>query len=182
MLLLGLSCLASWLCRVGAMPVINGTNGTLVYYYYSPRPYAFRRDNNVWVTLFPKLALNDSDSPYLGFAQVVIELDTFDDDRLRFPDHVNLDRRGLTAYYALNGAVAVLFGTSTVENYQSALRSLRYRASETLSLKQRPNSHERSLTLTVVDADDNAASATTRILVKTARTCINHHNPVTLER
>lgn len=162
----------------GSPPTINGTNGTIVYYYYSPRPYAFRVHRNQWIKLLPWLVITDTDSASLGFASVALDHGASGADKLYYPNRVP----SIVGYYSKGGSVVGLFGSATVQEYQTALRSLEYRASNSLSLKQRPNQHSRTAILTVVDLDDNAVTSTSHMLIKTARTCITDVNPVRLER
>lgn len=171
-------CVVAAVAGAGSPPTINGTNGTTVYYYYSPRPYSFRVHRNPWIKLLPWLIITDRDSSNLGFASVVLDQGTSGEDKLYYPNTVP----NIVGYYSKGGSVVGLFGSATVQEYETALRSLEYRASNSLSLKQRPNQHSRTAILKVADLDDNAATSTSHILVKTARTCISDVNPVRLER
>lgn len=152
-----------WYCSSGLE--VNGTGTSLNYYYYSPRPYAFRSHINEKIVALPNVTVNSSSM--VSWATLTIREGTL------FHSSSRVD-----AYFGKDGKVLAFYGSAPPEDYQDALRTVRYKASDELSLKQRPNRHTRTLTLTVT-ADDNAKVVVEKkIYLRTARTCINDKNPV----
>jgi len=177
--LLVTAALSSGCARAQESPRLNGTNFTLIYYYYSPRPYAFRESENLWVPAFPLLTLNDTDSFMLSSAALSFDATTYDGDELQY---VSSSKEILAAWNAKTGTLAMI-GSQTVPYWEAALRSVQYRASNTLSLTQRPNRHDRYLTLEVVDSSGRSARTTQHIFLETARTVITERTGgVTLSR
>uniref|UniRef100_A0A7S3NPF6 Uncharacterized protein n=1 Tax=Aureoumbra lagunensis TaxID=44058 RepID=A0A7S3NPF6_9STRA len=159
-------------------PMINGTNHTFVYYYYSPRPYAFRTSKNNWLPVLKMLTLNDSDSPLLSTAYLTFDVETFNEDILQYES----ESSGINGYFDAVTGVLSMFGTSTVAVWQSALRNVLYRASNKLSLKQRPNQHDRFITIEVYDSSGLRDKAIQHLRLKTARTVITSKNTYELAR
>ena len=153
-------------------PRINGTNFTLVYYYYSPRPYAFRESENLWLPVLPLVRLNDTDSYVLTSAYLRFSEDSYHDDTLLYAPEVS----DITGFWDTKVGTLTMIGAQTVPYWQAALRSVLYRASNTLSLKQRPNRHNRYLTVEIVDGSGRTSRATQHIILETARTVITDRN------
>jgi len=97
---------------VNAVPVLAATDLTLINY----------SENDPPTTILPTLTVNDADSPLLVGAtvQIIGGLQS-GQDVLGFPNP-----NGITATYNPGSGTLTLTGTTTVANYQTALRSVTY--------------------------------------------------------
>lgn len=109
------------------------------------------------VVIDPTLMVTDNDDVDLTGASVIISSGTFvsAEDQLEFTD-----QNGISGTFDVATGVLTLTGTSSVANYQAALRSVRYYNSSTT-----PNTQDRSFMFSVTDGTNNSAPATKIITI-----------------
>lgn len=155
---------------------ITPKNATLVYYYYSPRPYSLRGETNPWIDVLAGVSISQS----LDWMLVSID---GDGDRILYPRATlvgNVSK--IDAIHGKDGSVIKFEGPADGDAWSSALRRVLYRAPDKYTFKDRPNEHVKTITVMAVDAQGNTGFATRTIVVKTARTTISDRTPITIER
>lgn len=109
------------------------------------------------VAIDPTLTVTDTDDTDLTGASVAISGGTFvaGQDQLEFTDH-----NGISGSFDALTGVLTLTGASSVTNYQTALRSVRYN-----NLSSMPNTQDRTFTFSVTDGTDTSLPATKIVTV-----------------
>lgn len=165
-----------WLPISLATAQISPKNATLVYYYYSPRPYSLRGETNPWIDVLADMTI----SRWLDWMLVRIDSDG---DRILYPRETlvgNVSK--IEAIHGQDGSVIKLEGPADGDAWSTAVRRVLYRAPDKYSFKDRPNEHVKTVTVMAVDSQGNTDFATRTIVVKTARTTISDRTPITIER
>ncbi len=107
------------------------------------------------VTIADNILLSDLDSHSLSTATISLQAGFVStEDALHFSDTSNI-----TGSYNSSSGVLTLTGSDTLENYQSALRSITYSNSNTIN----PSTVERVISLTINDGIDDSLAVNTYI-------------------
>ncbi len=137
---------ASFFALLNAEPYLDNIEGTTITYNSGDSP----------TVITSSLTISDGDDTDLEGATVSIT-SNFDDteDVLGF-----VDQNGITGSYSSVTGVLTLTGTSSVANYQTALRSVTYENTDPA-----PSELTRTISFTVNDGDDDSNTSTRNINV-----------------
>lgn len=163
-------------------PVLNMTGvrlGRMNYTYFSPKPFSFRESRNPWVLLGSTLTVYDKSSDTIAAAYFHFDPAHYDGDALFYNNAV----AGIRGSYDHGSRALVLTGAASKADWQLALRSVMYKAKESLSKKDDPNVHQRLVWISLEDDDGNrGASFGINITLQTANTIITDRNGAVMKR
>jgi len=163
-------------------PKLNMTGvrlGRMNYTYFSPKPFSFRESANPWVILGSTLSVYDQSSADIAAAYFNFDDAYYDGDAL-FYAHV-ID--GIRGSFDEGSRALVLTGDASKASWQVALRSVLYKAKESLSKKDNPNTHQRLVWISLEDAEGNRGAAFgINITLQTANTIITDRVGVVMRR
>ena len=132
------------LTAVNDAPAVTGATGSLAY------------TENATTVLVPAITVTDADSANLSSATVDMTTSySSTQDTLAF-----VNQNGITGTYTVATGVMALTGSSSVANYQAALRSITYNNSSNA-----PSTSTRSVTIVVNDGIINSNTSTRTITV-----------------
>ena len=158
---------------VRSTPVINSTamapgsgQGRLRYTYIDSH-FNFREHANAWRPLCPSVMIHDSSSTELSKVYVHFDPAYYDDDELRYPGEIpqvrgSYDDASRTMVLSASEGkpcgspsdrACGGFRAASVRHFEAALRTVRYKAKESLSVKDRPNVHTRLVWISAEDAE-----------------------------
>ena len=163
-------------------PVLNVSTsrfGRMNYTYFSPPPFSFRESHNPWVVLGSDLTLYDASSTHLAGAYFFFDDESYDGDALLYPSAVD----GIEGSFDDGSLCLVLKADPAMPkaSWLSALRSVLYKAKESLTVKDRPNVHQRLVWISLEDAEGNRGDVFgINITLSTASTIITDRSGVTL--
>ena len=163
-------------------PVLNVSTsrfGRMNYTYFSPPPFSFRESHNPWVVLGSDLSLYDASSTHLAGAYFFFDDESYDGDALLYPSAVD----GIEGSFDDGSLCLVLKADPAMPkaSWLNALRSVLYKAKESLTVKDRPNVHQRLVWISLEDAEGNRGDVFgINITLSTASTIITDRSGVTL--
>ncbi|MGN7614629.1 Ig-like domain-containing protein, partial [Magnetococcales bacterium HHB-1] len=130
-------------------PVLSNStgDGSLIY-----------TENDSSTDINPALEITDSDSANLTGAIVTIQNYVDGEDTLGFSD-----QNGITGSWDSTNGVMTLSGTTTVANYQTALRSVTY-----VNSSENPSTTSRLIDFAVTDSESNVSGSLTSEVTITA--------------
>lgn len=136
----------TFLTQINAEPYLNNIEGAAITYNSGDSP----------TVITSTLTISDGDDTNLESATVAIT-NNFDntEDVLGF-----VDQNGITGSYSSVTGILTLTGTSSVANYQTALRSVTYQNTDPA-----PSELTRTISFTVNDGDDNSNTRTRNVNV-----------------
>ena len=163
-------------------PVLNVSTsrfGRMNYTYFSPPPFSFRESHNPWVVLGSDLTLYDASSTHLAGAYFFFDDESYDGDALLYPSAVD----GIEGSFDDGSLCLVLKADPAMPkaSWLNALRSVLYKAKESLTVKDRPNVDQRLVWISLEDAEGNRGDVFgINITLSTASTIITDRSGVTL--
>mmetsp|Transcript_13806 Transcript_13806/g.39669 ORF Transcript_13806/g.39669 Transcript_13806/m.39669 type:complete len:214 (-) Transcript_13806:49-690(-) len=169
-----------------ALPIVNSSGamnlmgqGRMQYTYLSPRPFNFREHDNPWILLCGDIEIYDLSSSDLTAAFLHFDPATWKDDALRYPGtvpevHGSYDERSRTmTLEATGGELRRHNREAKITHFRDALRTVLYKASEALSVRDVPNVHQRLVWISLEDAEGNRGAAfAINITLSTASTVL----------
>jgi hypothetical protein len=169
-----------------ALPIVNSSGamnlmgqGRMEYTYLSPRPFNFREHDNPWTLLCGDIEIYDLSSSDLTAAFLHFDPATWKDDALRYPGtvpevHGSYDERSRTmTLEATGGELRRHNREAKITHFRDALRTVLYKASEALSVRDVPNVHQRLVWISLEDAEGNRGAAfAINITLSTASTVL----------
>lgn len=169
-----------------ALPIVNSSGamnlmgqGRMEYTYLSPRPFNFREHDNPWILLCGDIEIYDLSSSDLTAAFLHFDPATWKDDALRYPGtvpevHGSYDERSRTmTLEATGGELRRHNREAKITHFRDALRTVLYKASEALSVRDVPNVHQRLVWISLEDAEGNRGAAfAINITLSTASTVL----------
>ena len=136
----------TFVAQLNAEPVLQTIEGSTITFNSGDAPK----------TITSTIVVSDGDDTNLESAEVSISNNfTLTEDELVFTDQL-----GITGSYASSTGVLTLTGTTTSANYQTAIRSITYRNSDTS-----PTENTRTVSITVSDGSDDSNTLTRNINV-----------------
>ena len=146
------------------------------FFHFSPPPFSFRV--TAWVVL-AAVAATDARQPHLAGAYFFFDDESYDGDALLYPSSVD----GIEGSFDDGSLCLVLKANPAMPkaSWLSALRSVLYKAKESLTVKDRPNVHQRLVWISLEDAEGNRGDVFgINITLSTASTIITDRSGVTL--
>ena len=152
---------------INSTAMAPGSDQGRLRYTYLDSYFNFREHANAWRPLCPSVMIHDSSSTELSKVYVHFDPAYYDDDELRYPGEIPQVRGayddasrmmvlsasegrpcGSPSDHACGG-----FRAASVRHFEAALRTVRYKAKESLSVKDRPNVHTRLVWISAEDAE-----------------------------
>mmetsp|Transcript_19503 Transcript_19503/g.40690 ORF Transcript_19503/g.40690 Transcript_19503/m.40690 type:complete len:180 (-) Transcript_19503:32-571(-) len=165
MLLLGSLFLTFLVCyALSAAPVVNVENFPLTYEYYNS--YQSTQFINDTAILLSKAAtVTDADSDNIQTAVIQITHGLISGDTLSYTDV-----SPIVGVYSPEDGKLTLTGPTTAANFQVALRSIYFKATETYHLLDVPNKHNKLVSFKVTDVNSDASAIDNRAINITGAT------------